>query len=81
VPIQTDVEFLGRESVTVAAGVFEALHFRFGQDGGWAADDPLKHPTYHLWCTADGEYVFLKGHVTGYMQTRYELVEFEHTTR
>jgi len=28
-----------------------------------------------VWCTADGEYLFSKGQVAGYMQTYYELVE------
>ena len=36
---------------------------------------PQEHPPYDLWCTADGDYVFLRGAVGGYMQTRYELVE------
>jgi hypothetical protein len=28
-----------------------------------------------VWCTNDGDYLFLKGAVGGYMQTYYELVE------
>lgn len=74
IPLETDLHFVGRAEVRVGAGTFNALHFRFGQDGDWAADDELRHPMYHLWCTADGEFVFLKGEVAGYMQTRYELV-------
>jgi hypothetical protein len=35
------------------------------------------HPPYNLWVTADGDYVMLKAHVTGYMQTFYELTEYE----
>ena len=77
VPLETDLHFEGREKVTVGAGTFDALHFRFGQEGDWAADDELRHPTYHLWCTADGDFVFLKGEVSGYMQTRYELVSLQ----
>jgi hypothetical protein len=36
---------------------------------------PQEHPPYDVWCTADGDYVFLKGAVGGYMQTYYELTE------
>jgi hypothetical protein len=40
-------------------------------------NEPGKHPPYELWCTADGDYVFLKAFVTGYMMTAYELVSLE----
>mgnify|MGYP003843873341 CR=1 FL=1 len=36
---------------------------------------PQEHPPYDVWCTADGDYLFLKGQVAGYMQSHYELVE------
>mgnify|MGYP000449827315 CR=1 FL=1 len=39
---------------------------------------PEEHPLYDVWCTDDGEYLFLKGAVGGYMQTRYELTELTH---
>lgn len=77
VPITTEVEYVGEERVRVAAGEFAAFHFRFGSDAGWNDDDPLRHPEYHLWCSADEDFLFLKGHVSGYMQTRYELVRLE----
>ena len=77
VPVETDLHYVGRERIEVAAGTFDALHFRFGQDGGWAEDDDLKHPEYHLWCSADGDYLFLRGWVSGYMKTRYELVRLD----
>ena len=69
--------FLGRERVTVEAGSFDALHFRFGihTDDAYMGTD--RHPPYHLWVTADGDYVLLKAYVTGYMQTYYELTEYE----
>ncbi len=60
-----------REKVTVKAGTFDALHFRFGDVEGL----PLEHPTYDVWVTADGDYTFLKAQVGGYMMTAYELVE------
>jgi hypothetical protein len=66
------LEFVGRESVTVAAGTFDALHFRFVDTAGQL---PEEHPPYDVWCTDDGNYIFLKASVSGYMQTRYELTE------
>jgi hypothetical protein len=69
--------FLGEETVDVAAGRFQALHFRIGEntDDDYMGTD--RHPPYHLWVTADGSYVMLKAYCTGYMQTFYELVEYE----
>ena len=62
----------GREKVTVKAGTFDSLHFSFGAVQGLS----VEHPLYHVWVTADGDYVFLKGWVGGYMMTAYELVEY-----
>ena len=69
--------YYGIEKVTVGAGTFDAHHFRIGknQDDAYMGRDI--HPPYHLWTTADGNYVLLKAHCTGYMQTYYELVEYE----
>lgn len=69
--IAMGVEYVGEEELTVQAGTFKALHFRFVSTPGL----PQEHPPYDVWCTADGEYLFLKGEVAGYMQTAYELVE------
>jgi hypothetical protein len=72
--------FVGRETVEVAAGRFAALHFRIGDN---TDDDYMKtdrHPPYHIWVTDDGDYVMLKAYCTGYMQTYYELVEYERRT-
>ena len=71
------MSFLGEERVTVEAGTFDALHFRFGtnEDDDYMGTDI--HPPYHNWVTADGDYVMLKAYCTGYMQTFYELVEYE----
>jgi hypothetical protein len=71
-PVGFGLEFVGREQVTVKAGSFDALHFRYVDTAGQL---PEEHPPYDVWCTADGDYVFLKGAVTGYMQTYYELTE------
>ena len=71
------MSFLGEEEVSVTAGTFGALHVRFGtnEDDEYMGTD--RHPPYHAWVTADGDYVMLKAYVTGYMQTYYELVEYE----
>ena len=58
----------------MAAGTFDALHFKFVSAPGL----PVEHPPYDIWCTADDDYVFLKGVIGGYMQTYYELVELRH---
>ena len=73
------LSFIGRERVTVAAGSFNALHFVYSETddpNALTRNEPGKHPQYDLWCTDDGDYVFLKANVTGYMMTRYELVEY-----
>jgi len=68
------IEYVGEETCTVGAGTFDALHFRIvGTEGQL----PETHPPYVMWCTADGDYIFLKGAVTGYMMTHYELIELE----
>lgn len=64
------IEYVGKERITVAAGTFDALHFRYVDTAGQL---PEEHPPYDVWCTDDGEYLFLKGAVGGYMQTQYEL--------
>lgn len=66
------LEYVGKEAVTVAAGSFDALHFRYVDTAGQL---PEEHPPYDVWCSADGNYIFLKGGVGGYMQTYYELTE------
>lgn len=73
----TDWTYVGRETIDVAAGRFDALHFSLGSDSQWGEGDVSHHPPYHMWCTADGDFVFLRGHVAGYMQTYYELETLE----
>jgi hypothetical protein len=68
------VEYVGEESIEVKAGKFDALHFRFVSSPGL----PQAHPPYDIWCTADGDYIFLKGVIGGYMLTAYELTELHH---
>ena len=74
-PLGFGLEFVGRDRVKVQAGQFDALHFRYVDTAGGL---PEEHPAYDVWCTDDGNYIFLQGCVGGYMQTRYELVELVH---
>jgi hypothetical protein len=79
-PIGVKLAFIGRERITVQAGTFDALHYRYSEntdDGSDTRNEPGKHPPYDLWCTADDDRVFLLAYVTGYMATRYELTEYE----
>jgi hypothetical protein len=69
------IDFVGEESIAVVAGRFDALHFKFVSAPGL----PVEHPPYDIWCTADGDFVFLKGVIGGYMQTCYELTELVHS--
>ncbi|MEM9533226.1 MAG: hypothetical protein AAGA23_20060 [Pseudomonadota bacterium] len=74
------VEYVGPATVEVAAGTFSALHFCYGERGSTArgSNKTGDHPPYEIWTTDDGNYVLLKAHVTGYMQTHYELTHLEH---
>jgi hypothetical protein len=69
------MNYVGEETLRVPAGTFDALHYQFVSAPGL----PVEHPPYDIWCTADGDYIFLKGVIGGYMQTCYELAELVHT--
>lgn len=69
-----DLVYVGDDVISIAAGTFNARHF---QVTGTAGNLPEEHPPYDIWCSADEDYVFLKGGVGGYMQTYYELVALE----
>ncbi len=68
------IEYVGDERITVPAGEFDAHHFRYVDTAGQL---PEEHPEYNIWCTADNDFVFLRGEVGGYMQTYYELIDLE----
>lgn len=70
-PVAANMLFEGDEEIRVQAGDFASWHFRFVAVSGMAGE----HPDYDVWTSIDGDFVFLKGEVGGYMQTRYELVE------
>ncbi|KKW90692.1 MULTISPECIES: DUF3108 domain-containing protein [Sphingobium] len=74
--VQIGLEYVGDETVTVAAGTFDCRHFRFIDDEGPGMGG-TPHPHYDMWVTADSDAVFVRGGVGGYMQTWYELVELE----
>jgi hypothetical protein len=82
-PTGLRIAYAGAERLTVAAGTFDAWHFRIGDNAAHEAleegskNEPGKHPPYDLWCTTDGDFVVLKAQVTGYMQTHYELVRLD----
>ena len=70
------VEYVGRETITVEAGTFDTHHYRYVGE----KSDPLAHPPYNAWVTADDDHIFVRGQVDGYMMTYYELVELERWT-
>lgn len=76
------IHCVGRERITVPAGSFDALHYRFIENDAAESDTrnaPGMHPPYDLWCTADDDRLLLRSIATGYMQTQYELASLEVT--
>lgn len=62
------LDYIGRESITVPAGTFDCHHVAFvGLTNG--------HPPYDMWLSADGDFLYVRGEVTGYMESTFELVE------
>lgn len=78
-PAGVPLTFVGRERITVAAGTFDALHYRIVETDGSqeTRNEPGKHPPYDMWCSDDEFRVCLLAYVSGYMMTRYELTEYE----
>lgn len=72
--------YIGEETITVEAGTFDTLHFRITENDDDTYMGTDRHPPYHAWVTADGSYIMVKAYCTGYMQTYYELVEYERRT-
>lgn len=72
--VTIDLEYLGDETITVAAGRFACRKFAFIDEG---AMGDKQHPRYEMWVTADDDAVFVAGGVGGYMATWYELVELQ----
>ncbi len=72
--VDINLEYVGDEDRTVAAGTFACRHFRFVDEGAMGG---TQHPAYDMWVTADDDAIFVCGGVGGYMQTWYELIELE----
>jgi hypothetical protein len=74
--VRIDLEYLGDETVTVAAGTFACRRFAYidASEGGMGGKE---HPRYEMWVTADDDAIFVQGGVGGYMRTWYELVELQ----
>ncbi|GLP96262.1 hypothetical protein [Paraferrimonas sedimenticola] len=68
------IRYVGIEEVTVKAGTFKARHFQVVDTAG---NLPEEHPPYDVWLTADEDYLLLKAGVGGYMQTHYELIDYQ----
>ena len=68
------IRYVGEETLQVKAGEFAARHFQVVDTAG---NLPEEHPPYNLWCTADDDYLLLRAGAEGYMQTHYELVEYQ----
>jgi hypothetical protein len=67
------LRYLGDETVTVKAGVFNTRHFQFFDPHGGMGD----HPAYDVWITNDEDAIMVQGGVGGYMQTWYELAKLD----
>lgn len=72
------LRYVGEETITITAGTFQARHFQLVDTAG---NLPEEHPPYDVWCTADDNYLFLKAGVAGYMQTHYELTDYQFIER
>jgi hypothetical protein len=62
--------YLGLESVSVPAGRFDCHRFRL-------IGSSIDHPPYDMWLTADGDFIFVKGIVEGYMAAAFELLDLK----
>lgn len=74
-PLEAIIEYVGDETVTVAAGTFATHHYRY-LDASAATPDKA-HPPIDVWVTADGDCVYVKGRIGGYFMSEYELVEYQ----
>lgn len=72
--VMINLDYVGDEARTVAAGTFHCRHFRFVDDSD-AGMGGKTHPDYDIWVTADDDCILVYGSIDGYMMNRYELVE------
>lgn len=64
------LEYLGPEAIEVPAGRFDCHRLRF-------VGLTNNHPEYHLWVTRDGDFLYVRGVVEGYMDSVFELEELD----
>jgi hypothetical protein len=71
--LRTGMAFVGPETIEVAAGRFDALHFQIVDTAG---EMLVEHAPYDIWTTSDGDYITLRSDtwIEG-LARRYELVE------
>lgn len=65
---RSGLEYVGRETIEVPAGRFDCHRVRFV---GLTND----HPPYDMWVSADGDVLYVRGEVGGYMDSVFELSE------
>ncbi|TRW18028.1 DUF3108 domain-containing protein [Glacieibacterium frigidum] len=58
--------YVGPETIDVPAGTFDCHRIRF-------VGLTNNHPAYDMWVTRDGEFLYVKGDVEGYMDSVFEL--------
>lgn len=62
--------YIGRETIEVPAGSFDCHRLAFtGMTNA--------HPPYHMWISADGDYLYVQGVVEGYMDSLFVLEQLE----
>lgn len=60
------LDYVGAETVEVPAGTFDCHRLRF-------VGLTNAHPPYDMWVTQDGDFLYVKGVVEGYMDSVFEL--------
>jgi hypothetical protein len=64
------LRYVGPEAITVPAGTFDCYRIQF-------VGMTNNHPPYDMWITNDGDFLYVKGIVQGYMDSVFELVSLE----
>lgn len=70
---RSGLQYLGIEEVEVPAGRFQCHKLQFVALSN-------AHPPYEMWVTTDGDFLYVKGVVGGYMDSSFELVELDNRT-
>jgi hypothetical protein len=60
------LDYVGPETIEVPAGRFDCHRIRF-------AGLTNNHPPYDMWVTRDGDFLYVRGEVAGYMDSVFEL--------